>query len=97
MKEKIKSFFNKIGKKIKSFFIKIWELIKSWFEKTAKPWLKKSWMEIVNMLILFIAYDKLSDALTYPVAETLVGLWLFVLLAYYIFWKLLGAEKMFKK
>lgn len=97
MKEKIKLFFSKIGDKIKKFSSKIWNLIKDWYNKTAKPWLKKSWMEIVNIFILFVAYDKLSDALTYPVAETLVGLWLFVLLVYYIFWKLLGVEKMFKK
>lgn len=97
MKEKIKLFFKKIGLKLKSFFNKIWDLIKAWFDRTALPWLKKNWMQIVNMFILFVAYDKISDAEVYPVAETLIGLWLFVLLVYYIFWKLLGLEKAFKK
>ena len=54
-------------------------------------------MQIVNILVVFIAYDKISDVGTLPGAETIVGLWLFILLAYYIFWKLLGAEKAFKK
>lgn len=79
---------------MKDFFKKIWEKVKAWAVKTALPWLKKSWMQIINIIIVFIAYDKLDES---TVAGGIVGLWLFVLLAYYIFWKLLGAEKAFKK
>ena len=75
-------------------FKKLWEKIKAWWVKTGLPWIKKGWMQIVNMIILFIAYGQ-TDSL--PWVQTIVGLWLFVLLGYYIFWKLFGAEKMFKK
>ena len=75
-------------------FKKLWEKIKAWAVKTALPWLKKEWMQIVNILVIAIAYGK-TDSL--PGLQTLIGFWLFILLAYYIFWKLFGAEKMFKK
>lgn len=74
---------------------KIWEKIKAWAALTAWPWLKKSWMQIVNIIILFVAYGKMDDA---QLAGTgLVGFWLFLLLAYYIFWKLFGFDKVWKK
>ena len=72
---------------------KLLEKIKAWAVKTALPWLKKEWMQIVNIIVIAIVYAKTSSL----GLETLTGLWLFVLLAYYIFWKFLGAEKMFKK
>lgn len=71
------------------------EKIKAWWEKTALPWLKKSWMQIVNIIVVAIAWDKLSDLGSAPWAEVITGLWLFLLLAYYIFWKLFGMEKLF--
>jgi hypothetical protein len=90
----MKDFFKKIWEKIKSFGLKIWGKIKSWAINTALPWLKKEWMQIINILVIFIAYAN-TDSL--PGLQTIIGLWLFVLLVYYIFWKLLGVEKMFKK
>lgn len=75
-------------------FEKLWEKIKAWWNITAKPWLKKSWMQIVNIIVMFIAYGNLDEK---PGIQTIVGLWLFLLLGYYIFWKLFGAEKAFKK
>jgi hypothetical protein len=71
---------------------KIWNQFKNWFLSKALPWLKKNWMQIVNFLIVFIAYDSLDDKVG---AQTVVGLWLFILMAYYIFWKLFGLEKLF--
>jgi len=83
---------------MKEFFKKLWEKIKAWAVKTALPWLKKSWMQIVNMIILFVAYDKLFTYEPAPqFATALAGLWLFLLLAYYIFWKLFGFDKVWKK
>ena len=79
---------------MKEFFKKIWEKIKAWAVKTALPWLKKSWMQIVNIIVVFIGYNALDEK---PGTQTIVGLWLFLLLAYYIFWKLLGLEKLFPK
>ena len=73
---------------------KLWKKIKAWAVKTALPWLKISWMQIVNIIIVAIVYAKTDSLL---VVQTIVGLWLFLLLGYYIFWKLFGAEKMFKK
>jgi hypothetical protein len=65
-------------------FKKLWEKIKTWAVKTAWPWIKKSWMQVVNIIVVFVAYDKISDVGTLPGAEALVGLWLFILLAYYL-------------
>ena len=75
-------------------FEKLWEKIKAWWVKTAFPWIKEGWMQILNMVVLLIGYGN-TDSL--PGLQTVLGLWLFVLLGYYIFWKLFGAEKMFKK
>jgi hypothetical protein len=75
-------------------FKKLWEKIKAWWKKTGLPWLKKSWMQIVNIIVIGIAYGNTD---TLPGLQTVIGLWLFILLAYYIFWKFFGAEKAFKK
>lgn len=76
---------------------KIFNFLKKWFNKTAKPFLKNNWMQIVNLIVLFVAYDTISDLKMYPWTETILGLWVFILLIYYIFWKLFGVEKMFNK
>jgi len=73
----------------------LWKKIKEWFLAKALPWLKKSWMQIINLIIVMGAYSALDNANSS--ATWYVGLWGFVLLAYYIFWKLLGTEKMIKK
>ena len=72
----------------------LWEKIKAWWNKTALIWLKQSWMQIVNIIVMFIVYGNTD---TLPGVQTIVGIWLFLLLAYYIFWKLFGAEKIFNK
>lgn len=70
--------------------------IKKWAKETALAWLKKSWMQIVNILVLFVAYGVIDET-TQSGASAVIGLWLFVLLAYYIFWKLFGADKIVKQ
>lgn len=75
---------------------KLLEKLKNWWSLTALPFLKTNWMQIVNIIILFVAYSTLSNN-DLSITEAIVGLWIFVLLGYYIFWKLFGAEKMFKK
>ena len=69
---------------------KLWEYIQKWWKLTALPWLMKSLLELLNLMILFIVYSNTDDS-TYLNAG--VGLWIFVLLGYYIFWKFLGIEK----
>ncbi len=71
----------------------MFEKIKIWWNKTALPWLKASWMQISNIIIVFVAYNN-TDSL--PGTQAIVGLWLFILLGYYIFWKLFGADKVVK-
>ena len=75
---------------------KLWEKIKKWAVETAVPWLKKAWLQIVNAIIVLYAYGQLYDA-GLDIAATLVGFWGFILLAYWIFWKLFGADKAVKK
>lgn len=93
---------------MKEFFKKLWEKVKAWAVKTAWPWIKKSWVQVVNVLVVLYAYGKLDDAAAAfktlgdvssekmaAFASALVGLWAFVLLVYWIFWKLLGVDKIF--
>lgn len=73
---------------------KLWELIKKWAVETALPWLKTAWLQIVNVFIVLFAYGKLDDCGSS--ATWLVGLWGFILLGYWIFWKFFGADKVIK-
>jgi hypothetical protein len=105
--EKIKLFFREVAEKIKDFFTGLWREIVEWaktpwtkFKKwvigTAIPWIKAGWLQIVNMIVLFIAY-KGFDEVSQPGYSAAIGLWLFILLGYYIFWKLFGFDKVWKK
>ena len=93
---------------MKEFFKKLWEKVKTWAVKTAWPWIKKSWVQVVNVLVVLYAYGKLDDAATafktlgdiqsekmVALASALVGLWAFILLVYWFVWKLLGFDKVF--
>lgn len=74
---------------------KLIEKIKNWAVNTAWPWIKKSWIQIVNVFMVLFAYGSMDN---YNVPGTwLVGLWAFVLLAYWIFWKFFKMEDIFKK
>lgn len=73
----------------------LWEKIKKWATETALPWLKKAWLQIVNVVIVLYAYGQLDNA-GLAVAASIVGFWGFILLAYWIFWKLFGADKVVK-
>ena len=73
----------------------LWEKIKTWAKETALPWLKKAWIQIVNVIIVLFAYGKLDDCGSAG-ATALVGFWGFILLAYWIFWKLFGMNKVVK-
>ena len=74
---------------------KLWNKIKKWSINTAWPWIKKGWLQIINVLIVLFAYGKLDD-LGSP-ASALVGLWAFILLGYWIFWKFFGVDAIVKK
>ena len=82
--------------KVKEFIVKVWLWIKqAWViikQVALKVWafLKKWGVYLINLIVLFVAYDALSDSFV-------VGFWLFLLLAYAIFWELLGAKNLFKK
>jgi len=70
------------------------EKIKLWWKNTAGPWLKTAWLQIVNVLIVLFAYGKMDDV--NAEGTWLVGLWAFILLGYWIFWKFFGADKAVK-
>jgi len=80
---------------------KIWEKIKKWAKETALPWLKKGAIQIINVLVVLFLYGQLDNMLQgeeikLGLVTTIAGLWGFVLLAYWIFWKLLGMDKAVK-
>jgi len=77
---------------------KIWEKIKKWAKETALPWLKKGAIQIINVLVVLFLYGQLDNMLQgeeikLGLVTTIAGAWAFVLLGYWIFWKLLGADK----
>ncbi len=67
--------------------------IKEFLKKALAGFLRKWGLQLVNLLVLIVAYMALPSN---SWAGVFVGLWLFLLLAYYIFWKLFGAEKLLK-
>jgi len=80
---------------------KIWEKIKKWAKETALPWLKKGAIQIINVLVVLFLYGQLDNMLQgeeikLGLVTTVAGIWGFVLLGYWIFWKLLGADKAVK-
>lgn len=82
--EKLKEIWAKVlifFKKVKDLFNKTVEFLK----KNGKWFLHG-----INLVIIGLAYDVYSDSI-------FVGGWLFLLLAYYIFWKILRAETLFQK
>jgi len=91
----------KLWEKIKKWAIEIalpWlqKKVKKWAIEIALPWLQKNWMQLINIIVLFIAYGTINEV-TQPRASAVIGLWLFLLLGYYIFWKLFGADKIIKR
>ena len=84
-------------KKFIEWIKKVWALFLKWGKETALAWILKSWLQIVNVLIVLYAYGKLDDAAIlekFPSGPAaLVGFWAFILLAYCIFWKFFGADK----
>ena len=69
----------------------MWKKIKKWLKETAGPWILKGWLQIVNVLIVFIAYGAMDNAEL--AGAGLMGFWAFILLGYWIFWKFFGADK----
>ena len=73
----------------------VWEKIKKWF-KIAIGWLKNHILEIINFWVIFFAYGKVYQQPGFSGAEVILGIWLFTMIGYYVFWKLLGADKAVK-
>jgi hypothetical protein len=73
---------------------KLLEKIKTWWNLTAKPWLTKNWLQLINIVILFIAENNTE---TLPLLQAVLGLWLFVIIVYYVFWGFFGVKNFFKK
>jgi hypothetical protein len=94
--EPVEDFFVGLWKEIVEWFKTPWTKFKKWFLETAIPWIKAGWMQVVNMLVLFIAYKGFDEG-SQPGYSAVIGLWLFILLGYYIFWKLFGFDKVYKK
>jgi len=105
--EMIKKFLKELLERAEDFFVGIWDeflewvktpwtKLKNWFLKTALPWIAKGWMQLVNILVLIVAYAGF-DEVTQPGYSTVIGLWLFLLGGYYIFWKLFGFNKVWAK
>ena len=84
--------WKKILEKIKAGLIKLWGWFTSWIVKTVWPWFKTDWMEAVNMFVIWVAFLSTKGFL-----HIFVGSWFFIMVVYFVFWKLLGISKLFKK
>ena len=76
----------------------LWEKIKKWAKETALPWLKKGAIQIINVLVVLFLYGQLDNMLQgqeihLGLVTTIAGFWGFILLGYWIFWKLFGLDK----
>lgn len=67
------------------------EKIKLWLKGKLIPWLKLNWIALLNIIVLFYVYGKVDEAV-YPGVNLFVGLWIFILAAYYG-WKLFNKQK----
>ncbi len=75
----------------------MWNKIKKWYNNTVIPWFKRNWSQLINILVLMFVYIQIHSIGTLPGTEAVLGIWLFVLFVYYIFWDLLDMNKMFKR
>ena len=81
---------------MKEKLLALWNKVQKWAKETALPWIKQGCMQIVNFLVLFVAY-KGFDEVAQPGYSFVIGIWIFLLAGYYIFWKLFGFDKVIKK
>jgi hypothetical protein len=87
MWEKIKTFLKKYWDKLVAYLNTL-----AWFKKTIK--IIKEWgLPIINLFVVCVGFASARSEF----AIAVMGFWVFALLAYYIFWKLLGASELFKK
>ena len=85
-------------RKIKDLVMKYLKL--AWDK--ANTFLKEWWLHIVNYVVVWLLYGRLWDMeelldMKGLLILTLGGLYILFLSAYYLFWKIFGLEKSFKK
>jgi hypothetical protein len=59
-----------------------WTAFKAWFVAKPLVWFKKNWMIVVNYLVILLAYNNIYGKEGVVGAEVLLGLWIFVSIAY---------------
>ena len=80
--------------KIKDLVLGFLKSVWAW----VKTFLKKWGLHIVNYIIVWLLYGRLYTIETTSfLVLTLGGLYILFLSAYYLFWKIFGLEKTFKK
>jgi hypothetical protein len=77
---------------IKKIWSIIWYKIQQWAINTVWPWFKANWFQVINLLVIWIAFVS-----THKFLHIFIGAWFWIMIAYYLGWKLLGIEKLFKK
>jgi len=75
----------------------IWEKIKKWAKETALPWLKKSAVQIINVIVMLFFYGQFDNIAAGEPAHVKLALivsvvWIFVLAGYWAA-KLFGVDK----
>ena len=84
--------WKRILEQIKAGLVKLGRWLWAWIVKTVWPWFKENWMQAVNLFVIWVAFISTKGAL-----KLFIEVWFVIMVVYYIFWKLLGINKLFKK
>lgn len=74
--------FKKLWEKIKAWLLTKWAAIKAWVIAKPWAWLKKNWFLVVNYFVILLVYGNVCDKEDVVLSETLLGLWIFISIAY---------------
>jgi len=77
--------------------MKIINKFKDILKSKVLPRLVKSWLHIINLIVLLTIYSIVYEKPDVIWADVIGGLWIFVLLVYYIFFRLFGFKLPKKK
>jgi hypothetical protein len=91
MKEKIKALLERLWAFLVETAVSLWTKFKA---TKVYSFLRKWGLQMINFFALALACIALDWA---TFIGGFVSLWAFILLAYYLFWKLFGMEKLFPK
>ena len=59
-----------------------------WVKSNFLPWLKTNWFDLINLIILLIAYMQFYDNPGFTGIEAVLGVWILAVFGYKVLWAL---------